>query len=383
MKLRNPAHEVTVYERGKEGAAHGWGVTMEQKFLARLADLDAETARAIERAAIRWQDQVICFGGSRDVNRDNGMAYGVSRQAFVDILAARARQLGARVRYEQEVRDPAELPEADLILAADGVNSQLRSGSPGFGTTVSQGRNKYIWLGTSRRFDAFHFFFEPTPAGWIWAYAYPHAPTASTFVVECTPATWAGLGFEDGQPGDTLDRLERIFAAQLDGHPLTARFPDGTEARWLNFRTVSNERWHQGRVVLAGDSAHTAHFSVGLGTTLAMDDVIALADHLGHGAGPGGVAAASLTPTTLTAALRAYQAQRQDALRQSAMEGRRSATWFENMPRYAHLSPGQFATVLHSRRAPLLPHLPPRLFCGLHSARQRLGPLNALRALAG
>jgi len=165
--------------------------------------------------------------------------------------------------------------------------------------------------------------------------------------------------------------LEQIFADQLDGRRLWTQFPDGVDARWLNFRTVSNERWYHGNLVLAGDSAHTAHFSVGLGTTLALQDVIALAGQLRR--------ADKLSADGISAALAAYQQQRQAELQVHATEAQRSALWFENVPRYTSLSSRQFATVLHARRAPLLPKLPPRLFCLLHDIRQHSRAVNTVR----
>jgi 2-polyprenyl-6-methoxyphenol hydroxylase-like FAD-dependent oxidoreductase len=371
MKLWQPGSDVTVFERNAAGVTHGWGVIWERGFLQKLAGLDAESAAEIERNSARWHDQVIDFRHARDVNGHYEDTYAISRQRFVDILAARASGLGVDIRYSHELRDAAELPDADLIVAADGVNSLLRDGRTGFGTSIRTGRNKYAWLGTSRVLDSFHYFFEQTEAGWIWAHAYPHEPTASTFIVECTPATWAALGFGNGPARLALDRLEEIFGKHLDGHRLTSRFPDGSEARWQNFRTVRNERWHDGRVALAGDSAHTAHFSVGLGTTLAIEDVIVLAEHV-QAAGDG---------ADLAAALAAYQQQRQSELRVHAMMADRSEAWFENLPRYAVLPPPDFATVLHGRRAPLLPYLPPRVFCQLNRARERFPAVEALRSL--
>jgi anthraniloyl-CoA monooxygenase len=372
MKLWNPANDVMVFERNKEGVTHGWGVTMERRFLDTLAELDAESASEIAARSVRWHDQVVHINGSREVNPDNGAACGVSRQRFVDILAARASGLGVDIRYERDVSDTAELPDADLIVAADGVRSQLRSGHAQFCTRVSDGRNKYIWLGTGNAWDAFNFFFVPTEAGWIWAHAYPHEPMTSTFIVECEERTWAGLGFDNVSPSRTCDMLEEIFADHLDGRRLWTQFPDGMDARWLNFRTVSNERWYHGNVVLAGDSAHTAHFTVGLGTTLALKDVIALAAQLRR--------ADNLAAGGLSAALAAYQDQRQAELQSHATEAQRSALWFENVPRYTDLSTRQFATVLHARRAPLLPKLPPRLFCLLHDLRQRSSAVNTARS---
>jgi 2-polyprenyl-6-methoxyphenol hydroxylase-like FAD-dependent oxidoreductase len=371
MKLWQPDSDVTVFERNEAGVTHGWGVIWERRFLDRLAALDAESAAQIERHSTRWRDQVIDFRGVQDVNGDNNDTYAISRHRFVDILAARASRLGVDIRYSHEVRDAAELPEADLVVAADGVNSLLRDGRARFGTNIRTGRNKYAWLGTSKMYDSFNFLFEQTEAGWIWAHAYPHGPTASTFIVECTPATWAALGFDAGPASMAVDRLADIFGKHLDGHPLTSRFPDGSEARWQNFRTVRNERWYDGRVVLVGDSAHTAHFSVGLGTTLAIDDVIALAEQL----------RTARAGTNLEPALAAYQQQRQSELRVHAMMADRSEAWFENLPRYAALPPREFATVLYARRAPLLPYLPPRVFCQLNRARERFPAVDALRSL--
>ena len=207
MKLWNPANSVIVFERNKEGVTHGWGVTMERQFLGRLAGLDAESAAEIAVRAVGWDEQAVEIHGSREVNRDNGDATGVSRQRFVDILAARAVGLGVEIRYEQDIRDPSQLPEADLILAADGVSSQLRGSLGQFGTRVAEGRNKYIWLGTGKVWDAFNFFFVPTKAGWIWAHAYPHEPMTSTFIAECEERTWAALGFDDASPSRTLSLI--------------------------------------------------------------------------------------------------------------------------------------------------------------------------------
>jgi 2-polyprenyl-6-methoxyphenol hydroxylase-like FAD-dependent oxidoreductase len=371
MKLWNPANRVIVFERNKEGVTHGWGVIMERRFLGALAECDAESAAEIAARSVSWDQQAVEIHGRREVNGDNGRACGVSRQRFVDTLAARASGLGVEIRYEQDISDTSQLPEADLILAADGASSQLRGGHAQFCTRVADGRNKYIWLGTGKVWDAFNFFFVPTEAGWIYGHAYPHEPMTSTFIAECDERTWAALGFDRASPSRTCDMLEQIFADQLDGRRLWTQFPDGVDARWLNFRTVSNERWYHGNVVLAGDSAHTAHFSVGLGTTLALQDVIALAGQLRR--------ADQLTADGISAALAAYQRQRQAALQVHATEAQRSALWFESVPRYTDLSSRHFATVLHARRAPLLPKLPPRLFCLLHEVRRRSSAVGTVR----
>ena len=379
LKLQDPSSDVTVLERNKEGVTHGWGVTMEQGFLARLAELDAESAEEIQWRSVHWRSQAVSFGGEREVRPESGDAHAVSRQRCLDILATRARQLGVNVRYEHDVHGKSGLPAADLIVAADGADSQLRAARGEFGTTVTEGRNKHIWLGTGKLFDSFNFFFEPTEAGWIWAYAYQHEPLASTFIVECEPRTWSGLGFDNCSPTRALGRLEEIFSGHLDGHRLWSQFAGGVDARWRNFRTVSNRRWHCGNVVLVGDSARTAHFSGGLGTTLAIGDAIALAAQLRRA----GHRAAGEDAAGLSAALTAYERQRRAELRRHAAEAQRSAAWFENVPRCADLTPPQFATALHARRAALQSRLPPRLFCQLREVPAWLGMTGALRSLAG
>lgn len=379
MKLWDPASDVVVLERNKEGVTHGWGVTMERAFLARLAELDTESAEEIEWRSIRWQDQVVSLGDGREARDESGEAHAVSRQRCIDILATRARQLGVIIRYEQDVFDASRLPAADLIVAADGANSQLRAGHPEFGTTVTEGRNKHIWLGTGKLFNSFNFFFEPTEAGWIWAYAFRHEQRASSFIVECEPRTWSGLGFDHCSPTRALGRLEEIFAEHLDGHRLWSQFADGSDAGWLNFRTVANRRWHHGNVVLVGDSARTTHFSAGLGTTRAIGDAVALAAHLLRV----GRAAAGDGGSGLTSALAAYQRQRQAEVRRQSAAARRSAAWFENVPRYAGLPPRQFASAVYARRVPLLASLPPRLAAQLHTIGRSFGLAGEPRSLAG
>ena len=185
-----------------------------------------------------------------------------------------------QVEFGHEVRDPSQLPEADLIVACDGVNSRTRIETEGFQTDVQLGSNRYIWLGTDKVFESFTFPFVPTDSGWVWAHAYGIDAKTSTFIVECTAETYAGLGFDTMPPDACLSVLEKIFAGHLDGHQLIGQFPDGTNAPWLNFRTVTNQRWYQGRTVLAGDAAHTTHFTIGSGTKLAIEDAIALAGNL-------------------------------------------------------------------------------------------------------
>jgi 2-polyprenyl-6-methoxyphenol hydroxylase-like FAD-dependent oxidoreductase len=275
-------------------------------------------------------------------------------------------ELGVRVRFESEVEDPAQLGHADLVVACDGVNSRLRRHHPDrFGTRIDTGRNRYMWLGTTKVFDSFTFAFVRTPAGWVWCHAYGFDAGTSTFIVECQPETWAGLGF--GQLGldESIRRLEQLFEAHLDGHRLVAQAPTGDRTPWLGFRAVTNERWHHGRVVLAGDAAHTTHFTIGSGTKLAVEDAIGLAAALGE-------------HRDLESALAAYEQQRKTALLLLQREGRNSARWFENLPRYVRLGSPRFAALLHHRRSQLLTRMSPAGYYRLRWATGRLPVLERL-----
>jgi anthraniloyl-CoA monooxygenase len=365
MKRRDPGHEVTVFERNPAGVTYGWGVVFWDDLLEGLRANDPPTAQAVAGEAFRWVDQHILVDGQPAASLP-GFGYSMRRQRLLDILTARALELGVGVRFESEVEDPARLGRPDLVVACDGVNSRLRRHHPdGFGTRIDTGRNRYMWLGTTKVFDSFTFAFVRTGAGWIWCHAYGFDATASTFIVECSPETWAGLGF--GQLGleESTARLEELFAAHLDGHRLVAQGADRGRAPWLAFRTVTNERWHHGRVVLAGDAAHTTHFTIGSGTKLAIEDAIGLAAALGE-------------HPDLESAMSAYEQQRKTALLLLQREARNSARWFENLPRYVRLGSPQFAALLHHRRSQLLRRMSPAGYYRLRWATERLPLLERL-----
>jgi 2-polyprenyl-6-methoxyphenol hydroxylase-like FAD-dependent oxidoreductase len=270
------------------------------------------------------------------------------------------------VRFEAEVEDLAQLEGHDLVVAADGVNSRLRRAHPdSFGTRIDTGRNRYMWLGTTKVFDAFTFAFVRTPAGWIWCHAYGFDATASTFIVECSPETWAGLSF--GQLGleDSIARLEELFAPQLDGHRLVAQGPDRERAPWLSFRTVTNQRWRSGNLVLAGDAAHTTHFTIGSGTKLAVEDAIGLAAALGASGDIG-------------SALAAYERDRKAALLLLQREARNSAGWFEHLPRYIDRGAPQFAALLQHRRSQLLTRMSPTGYYRLRRTSEEFAAFDRL-----
>jgi 2-polyprenyl-6-methoxyphenol hydroxylase-like FAD-dependent oxidoreductase len=348
LKLREPRHEVTVYERSAHGAARGLGVVFWGDLLSKLQRADPQSAREIERAALPWDNQTVDVDGTK-VLSNVGRSYGIKRQHLLDILTGRATDAGVRFEFGHEVTAPSQLPEADLIVACDGVNSRIRNQTEGLGTQVKLGTNKYIWLATDKVFESFTWPFVRTESGWLWANAYGIDTQSSTFVVECSAQTWASLGFDTMPRQDCLARLEKIFEHQLDGHQLIGQTAGDTSAQWLNFRTVTNEHWHAGRTVLAGDAAHTTHFTIGSGTTLAFEDAIVLADNLGR-------------HRDTTAALEAYEKERQASILQPQIAARCSRQWFENLDRYIGLEPRQFALILRRRRSPLLPHLPPQLY---------------------
>jgi 2-polyprenyl-6-methoxyphenol hydroxylase-like FAD-dependent oxidoreductase len=332
-----------------------------------LADRDPALSASIHDALFVWGDQITHLRGERLVAKGaESSSYSISRRHLVKILTERALQLGVRIEYGMNIQDISGLPEADLIVAADGVNSRVRQEAGGFTVHEAAGRNKYIWLGTSKVFRDFHFFFEHTDSGWLWAHAYGIDQETSTFIVECAPETWTGLGLDAMSTPDALRFLEKVFGAYLDGHELTGQFQDGRPTSWLSFRTLTNERWHAGNVVLVGDSAHTTHFTIGMGATLAIMDAGVLADSLHAFA-------------DVEQALKEYEKRRKAELVPLQAEAYCSGRWFENVSRYIDRSPRQFAVLLYARRSPLTAMLPPVVSYLLRRSVLRFALLDDLR----
>ena len=336
-KLADPTHEVTVLERNPPGVTYGWGVVFWDDLLDDLFHRDPISARAIWDAACRWDEYEVRAAG-KPTTHLGGYGFSLGRHVLLDILARRARELGVEIRYRTDVDDPAAYADADLVVAGDGVHSRLREAdAAAFGTAVTPGRNRYIWLGTPHVLRTFTFGFERTGAGWVWFHAYPFDDRTSTFIAECTPETWAGLGF------DTLDaeagcaRLQEIFAAHLGGQPLVDHRAEVGRTGWLTFRRVTNERWHHGRVALLGDAAHTTHFAIGSGTKLALQDAMALAD-------------AIAADQPLDAALTAYERRRRVALAPLQRAALASSEWFERVPDHVDRAAVPFAYALSNRR---------------------------------
>ncbi len=335
LKLRDPVLEVVLHERNRPDDTFGWGVVFSDQTLSNLKANDAETATAIEAAFVRWDDIDVHIHGQVIRSGGHGFA-GIGRRRLLNVLQDRARALGVDLRFESEVGDLRSI-DADLVVAADGLNSRTRNAAPEtFGVDVDVRANKYIWLGTEQAFDAFTFAFVETPHGWVWAHAYRFEPGASTFILECSEATWRGLGFDRMDQDQTCRAAEALFADWLGGHRLMSNARHLRGSAWLNFPRVACSNWRDGKVILLGDAAHTAHFSIGSGTKLAFEDAIRLAEAVtgGH---------------DLDAALAAYEADRRVEVLKLQSAARNSTEWFETVDRYVGLEPIQFAYSLLTR----------------------------------
>ncbi|HEY6178677.1 MAG TPA: FAD-dependent monooxygenase, partial [Kofleriaceae bacterium] len=296
VKRRAPEHDVVIFERNRPADTFGFGVVFSDATLGHLADADPETHAEITSRFARWDDIEVHVGG--EVLRSTGHGFcGIERKSLLQILQARAAALGVRVEYEREIRSFAELSAAgrapDVIVACDGVASWVRDALAGeLAPSVDLRPNKFVWLGCTVPYRAFTFVFKPTPHGLFRVHAYRYHEHGSTFIVECTADTWRRAGLAGADEDATVAILEAIFADELAGHRLIKN-----RSIWRSFPTVRCGRWHAGNVVLLGDAAHTAHFSIGSGTKLAMEDAIALADEL-------------LGGRPVEAALAAYEARR-------------------------------------------------------------------------
>lgn len=337
LKSRFPRWSVTVVERNRPLDTFGWGVVFSDATLENLRAADEPTQRRIVDSFAHWDDIEIHFEGRTIRSGGHGFS-GIARKHLLAILQERAIELGVDVRFETQVDDVAALrTQCDLLVGTDGVNSRVRQTYvPEFGPRLSTGRCRYVWLGTTLPLDAFTFIFERTQHGWFTVHAYRFDDTTSTFIVECREETWLAHGLDKADTHETIAFCSRLFAPYLNGHPLLANSAHLRGSDWLNFLLVSNERWAFDNVVLAGDAAHTAHFSVGSGTKLALEDAIGLADALAE-------------ENDLPEALSRYEDRRKIEVLKLQNAARNSTEWFENVARYATLPPEQFAYSLLTR----------------------------------
>ena len=339
MKLRDARHQVEVFERNAEGVTFGWGVVFSDQTVENLMANDPVSGQIISDDFAHWDDIDVHI--HNDCVRSSGHGFiGIGRKRLLQILADRALELGVVIHYSQECEpDLAAWEGWDLVVAADGINSRFREAYANhFGVDVQERANRFVWLGTPKTFDAFTFAFEKTEAGWIWAHAYRFAEDCSTFIVECSEETWSGLGLDRMEQPEAIALCEKIFANYLDGQPLLS---NATHLRgsavWLKFRRIICERWHFDRLILLGDAAHTAHFSIGSGTKLALEDAIKLAEVLNR---PGLDRAEAMVE---------YQSERNLEVLKLQNSARNSTEWFETVERYLHFEPWQFAYSLLTR----------------------------------
>jgi 2-polyprenyl-6-methoxyphenol hydroxylase-like FAD-dependent oxidoreductase len=324
-KRRHPEDEVEVFEQNPEGATWGFGVVFSEKALDFLRADDPETAEAITARMETWRDITLVHRGERVVIDGVGFS-AVGRLEFIKQLTERARAVGVKLRFETIVRSVDELAGYDLIVAADGVNSLVRRAYEGdFKTSLSYDDNKFVWYGTTKRFETLTQTFVETEFGSFNAHHYRYAPTMSTFIIECDRATWLRAGFAEKTEKETRAICEKVFADTLEGHHLV-----NNKSIWRNFPWLWNERWSHRNVVLVGDALHTAHFSIGSGTRLALEDVIAL------------VIALDNEPHDLRAALEAYEATRRPVVETLVKAAKTSASWYEHFPEHMKLAPLDF-----------------------------------------
>jgi anthraniloyl-CoA monooxygenase len=341
LKKSRPELSVSMFERNTPQDGYGFGVVFSDETLDHFLEADERSYETLTRSFRHWGDIKVHHPGGRElVSGGHGFA-AASRSTLLEILTDRARELGVDLRFSTEISSLSDLPPAELIVGADGASSMVRRElEQHLLPSVDQRRNKYIWFGTPKVFDEFNFVFEDTPTGMVWAHIYPFSEEGSTFIVEMPPETWSALGLDKTEdevfpPGMSdefaLERCQEMFADHLDGRSLL-----GNNSKWLQFPTITCERWHHGNMVLMGDAIHTAHFSVGSGTKLAMEDAIALSELL-------------LEDGPLDNALERYEERRRPEVESLQRAANASLRWFEGADRYRNLDPEQFVFSMLTR----------------------------------
>ncbi|MEM7188948.1 MAG: bifunctional salicylyl-CoA 5-hydroxylase/oxidoreductase [Pseudomonadota bacterium] len=337
MKLRDPSSEVVIIERNRPDDTFGWGVVLSDETLDNLKANDAESAAAIRAHFAYWDDIAVIHDGTTTRSSGHGFC-GIGRKTLLLLLQDRARALGVEMRFETEVQSAAEYAtQYDIVVGCDGLNSRTRNEfAETFQPEVDTRKLHFVWLGTHQKFsDAFTFIFEQTEKGWVWAHAYQFDADTATFIVECAPETFQAYGFGEMSQQESIAVCEEIFAEHLDGHALMTNANHIRGSAWLNFPRVLCETWYHQNVVLMGDAAATAHFSIGSGTKLALESGIALAEYL--------------TTMPRDKAFARYQEERRLEVLRLQSAARNSMEWFEDVERYLDLDPVQFNYSLLTR----------------------------------
>ncbi|WP_329360891.1 FAD-dependent monooxygenase [Streptomyces sp. NBC_01483] len=345
LKRSRPGAEVVVFERNRPDDTFGFGVVFSDATLDAIDAADPVLSEALEKHGRHWDDIEVRVHGARERVGGMGMA-AVVRKTLLSLLQERARAEGVQMRFQNEVRDPAELDDFDLVVVCDGANSRFRTlFADDFGPTAEVASAKFIWFGTTYAFDGLTFVHQDGPHGVFAAHAYPISDSLSTFIVETDTDSWARAGLDAFDPSTppgmsdekTKSYLEDLFREQIDGHPLV-----GNNSRWANFATRRARSWRRGKWVLLGDAAHTAHFSVGSGTKMAMEDAVALAEALGEAS------------HSVPEALEIYEERRRPKVEKIQNSARPSLSWWEHFGRYVRTldDPTQFAFHFLTRSIP-------------------------------
>ncbi len=327
MKQHDPRHDITVYERNPRGATFGFGVVFSDRALEFLRADDEALYQYLTPHLENWPEIMIAHNDTRVPVAGNGFT-SIGRLELLTLLYGYVEKLGVGIEFDTEINSLGQLGEADLIVGANGASSWIRSENEAvFGTTVDWRPNKFIWYGTSKAFNSLTLTFRETGAGVFCAHHYRYKPDMSTFLVEVEEATWKRVGFETMSPEDTVKYCEEVFAAELEGHPIISN-----HSYWRNFPVIWNERWSMDNIVLLGDALRTAHFSIGSGTRLAMEDSVAL------------FKAFKETQGDIPAALKRFQELRLPPMEKIWTAANTSIAWYEKMDELVpSLTPVEFA----------------------------------------
>jgi anthraniloyl-CoA monooxygenase len=340
IKKASPQYDVTIIERNPADVTYGWGVVFSDRTLASFQRADYRSYQQITGDFVIWDAIDVRYRGET-VRCGGHVIAAISRQRLLEILQERCAELGVKMRFSTDIQDVVELPECDLLVAADGINSLIRrTYEEKFRPRTEQGRAKYIWLGANKVLDAFNFTFHETEYGLFQVHSYPYSGTMSTFIVECEEQAWLNAGLDKASEAESLDFCQRLLESDLNGARLLSN-----NAKWINFATLKTHKWshkiaaegeRERYVVLLGDAAHTAHFSIGSGTKLAMEDAISLAGAIEQ-------------HPDLSAALNEYELERKPVVETFQRAARESQSYFEEIKRYLGLEPMQFAFQLLTR----------------------------------
>jgi anthraniloyl-CoA monooxygenase len=331
-KKADASHEIEIYERNGPDDTFGWGVVFSGKTLANLRAADAESHAEITKEFEAWDNVDVVHRNTKVSIHGNSFS-GIARLQLLKILQRRAEELGVPLNFRTEIHDIERLrKECDLLVAADGVNSSVRQRyAEQFQPELSLRTNRYIWYGTNQLFHGLTLTFREDDAGVFAAHSYKFNSTTSTFIVECDPETWNKAGFERMRDEQTREYLGEVFSNDLNGHRLLSN-----NSKWINFLLVKNKNWFFENVVLIGDALHTAHFSIGSGTKLAMEDAIALAESFRQ-------------MTNVQEAVNNFTSKRRPVIEDYQAAAFESMIWFENAAQYMHLSPTELAFTLMMR----------------------------------